>query len=313
MNGQCTLRWLLRAASVNNVLGGLVLIFWPVLPFRLAHLSAPIYPELVQAAGMFIALFGLAYALASLDPIRHWPVVLSGLAGKVFGTLGFIHYANNGRLPWSAAWIVLFIDVIWWVPLGLVLKRAWEAHAASDRTRSPEILSIAMRTRTDHGLTIEELSEDRPTLLVFLRHAGCTFCREALSDIAAQRRELEREGVRTVLVHMSDADFGRRFFGRYGLDDLPQIANPSQTLYKAFGLQRGSLVSLLGPSVWWRGIQAAILSRHGVGPLMGDGFQMPGIFLVFHGHVLRSYRHRTSADRPDYVNFARQALNESVL
>jgi hypothetical protein len=38
--------------------------------------------------------------------------------------------------------------------------------------------------------------------------------------------------------------------------------------------------------------------------MVGDGFQMPGIFLLFHGEVLRSYRHQTAADRPDYVDLA---------
>ena len=33
----------------------------------------------------------------------------------------------------------------------------------------------------------------------------------------------------------------------------------------------------------------------------GDVTQMPGVFLVFHGEILKSYRHQSSADRPDYV------------
>jgi hypothetical protein len=30
--------------------------------------------------------------------------------------------------------------------------------------------------------------------------------------------------------------------------------------------------------------------------LMGDGFRMPGVFLVFEGKVIREYRHRSVAD-----------------
>ena len=36
----------------------------------------------------------------------------------------------------------------------------------------------------------------------------------------------------------------------------------------------------------------------------GDGFQMPGVFLIYHGEVLRSYRHQSVADRPHYTRFA---------
>jgi hypothetical protein len=63
---------------------------------------------------------------------------------------------------------------------------------------------------------------------------------------------------------------------------------------------------LFGPKVWVRGFDAGIVRRHGVGRLVGDGFQMPGLFMVFHGQVLRSYRHQSAADRPDYVRFVNE-------
>jgi hypothetical protein len=34
---------------------------------------------------------------------------------------------------------------------------------------------------------------------------------------------------------------------------------------------------------------------------MGDGFQMPGVFLLYHSEIIRSYRHQSAADRPDYM------------
>jgi hypothetical protein len=94
---------------------------------------------------------------------------------------------------------------------------------------------------------------------------------------------------------------------------VAQISDPKATLYKAFGLPRGSLRMLFGPKVLWRGFQAGILKRHGVGALAGDGFQMPGLFLVFHGQILRSFRHQSVADRPDYARFVREMeLSEAV-
>lgn len=41
-------------------------------------------------------------------------------------------------------------------------------------------------------------------------------------------------------------------------------------------------------------------SKSKAGLLKGDGFQMPGVFLLYHGTVLRSYRHQSAADRPNY-------------
>jgi len=74
-------------------------------------------------------------------------------------------------------------------------------------------------------------------------------------------------------------------------------------LYRAYDLDRGGFQQLLGPRVWWRGFKAAILRRHGVGKLVGDGFQMPGVFLVHNNRVLAAKRHDTAAERPDYCQF----------
>ena len=59
---------------------------------------------------------------------------------------------------------------------------------------------------TDTGERLVDLSATSTVLLVFLRHSGCTFCREALSDIAASRSRAESAGIRIVLVHMGDEE-----------------------------------------------------------------------------------------------------------
>ncbi|MGP1310160.1 MAG: hypothetical protein ACTS27_08185, partial [Phycisphaerales bacterium] len=53
--------------------------------------------------------------------------------------------------------------------------------------------TLLAHSRTDDG--------HAGLLLVFLRHAGCTFCREALADVAKRRRRIENAKVRIVLVH----------------------------------------------------------------------------------------------------------------
>jgi hypothetical protein len=59
----------------------------------------------------------------------------------------------------------------------------------------------------------------------------------------------------------------------------------------------------------FRGFQTVILKRHGIGRFVGDIFQMPGVFLLFHGEVIRSYRHQSAADRPSY----RKIIGEDLL
>jgi peroxiredoxin len=280
---------------------GAWVVLSPEAAFRLAGIAVPNYIELWQCIGMMIGVYGIAYALAATNPMAHWPIVLAGLVGKILGPIGFVHGALAGRFPWTAGVTILTNDVIWWAPFSLILYKVYQEKLAKERAASPEIQRMAMRAKTQFGLSIAELSQLSPVLLVFLRHAGCTFCREALSDLAAQRSAIEETGTRMVLVHMGSEKHAQSFFRKYGLEDVARVSDPGRAIYRAFGLPRGSFLKLFGPKVLVRGFQAGVLAGHGLGRLVGDGFQMPGVFVLFHGIVLRSYRHQSAADRPDYL------------
>lgn len=169
---------------------------------------------------------------------------------------------------------------------------------------SSETLAAAMRQAcSQDGTSLATLCEDVPVLAVFLRHFGCSFCREALADLAMARNAIEREGVRLCLVHMgSEAEAGA-LFRDYGLGDVPRIGDPDRALYRAFGLNRGRLRQLFSPEVLRRGVEATV-HGHGIGRLVGDGFQMPGVFLIHRGGILEAYRHESASDRPDYAALA---------
>lgn len=153
---------------------------------------------------------------------------------------------------------------------------------------------------TENGIPFVELVEESPVLLVFLRHAGCTFCREALSDISVSRDRIEADGVRIVLVHLGDRAEMKKIVARYGLSDLERVCDPDHRLYEAFGLKRGSWDKVYGPKVWVRGIIAGLFRGHGFEWPVADYTQMPGVFFIDKGLVLKSYRHKSAADRPCY-------------
>ena len=162
----------------------------------------------------------------------------------------------------------------------------------------------AVRSFASHdGRTLAQLSADRPVLVVFLRHSGCAFCREALSDLQKQRQKIESGGSSIALVHMVSNDEAGRFFKRYGLDDVPRFSDPDRELYQAFDLQRGNIWQLIGPAVFWRGMKA-FFSGHGAGRIRGDVAQMPGTFVLHHGQIVQAFRNKTAADRPDYAVMA---------
>lgn len=171
--------------------------------------------------------------------------------------------------------------------------------------QSPLIVEEALRSRSSHtGHNLAELTYELPIIFIFLRHLGCTFCRESLYEVARQRKAIELEGSAIALVHMSPPDEADDIFSKYGLKDIIHISDPDQDLYKAFHLYRGKWYRLMGLKVMIRGFVAGFLRGHGLGPSMGDVAQMPGVFLVHRGQVMLHYRHKSPADRPDYVEIA---------
>ena len=169
--------------------------------------------------------------------------------------------------------------------------------------QSPET-EILTATRVNSGRTLDELSRLSPVLVVFLRHAGCPFCREALADLQKKRASIENLGTRIVLVHMMTDPEAAAFFKRYGLDDVDRLSDPEQQVYRAFGLKRAAASQVMGPAIWWRGFKTTFLRGNLPGKPVGDIFQLPGTFLLVDGRIVRRFAPDSSADRPDYEDLA---------
>lgn len=67
---------------------------------------------------------GIGYLVAARNPIRHWPIVLVGLLGKILGPIGFVWSAAQGKIDWIFGVNILTNDLIWWVPFTLILLAA---------------------------------------------------------------------------------------------------------------------------------------------------------------------------------------------
>ena len=160
--------------------------------------------------------------------------------------------------------------------------------------------------RTNTGRSIVDLSAEQPVMLVFLRHFGCTFCREALADLARRRESIEGAGTLLVFVHMSPNQVAERYFQRYHLSQAMHVSDPGCQYYRAFGLLKGNFRQLFGLQSWIRGFQAGVVEGHGVGTRqLGDGFQMPGVFVIHRGQIKESFIHKLASDRPDYLQLSR--------
>ncbi len=120
--------WWLRAAGVYNILWGAAVVLFPGWLFDFAGMEQPRYPQLWQCIGMIVGVYGIGYIAAARDHRRHWPIVLVGLLGKIFGPIGFAQALLNGDLPPAFGVTILTNDLIWWVPFGLMLRDSWLHH-----------------------------------------------------------------------------------------------------------------------------------------------------------------------------------------
>ena len=292
----------MQAAAIYNLLWGTWVILFPNHWFDLTGIPRPNYPGIWQCVGMIVGVYGLGYWWASRDFAKHWPVIAVGFLGKIFGPIGFLQSVITGALQWSWGWMILTNDLIWWIPFGALLYLGFKINSDPARSTPPGELedwsldqANALVT-TSSGESIAQLSAAQDVLLVFLRHAGCTFCRETLDELSKARSQWQQRGLLPIVVHMGSIDQGVQMMKSFGLEDCPVISDPQCKLFRAYQLPRGTWKQLFGLRVWLEGFKAAILKGYGFGKLVGDGFQMSGSFVVRNGHVVKTYPSKDAAD-----------------
>lgn len=246
---------------------------------------------------------GIALAIAAFDPYRNWLILLTNLLFHVGIIIGFFTGFSKGVFSSQYLPFLFFNHVIWIIPLVIGLYSAYRRAYFSDNvlidTFSSEYYPLEL-FETTTGENLADLSEEKPVLLVFLRHLGCPFCQEALQQISTRRDEIEQRGFRLLLVYMSDSATAKYYLSQHNLQDVDQLSDPESIAYKRFKLHRGSFNQLLGLKVLYRWIWLAIAKKIFYQGKEGDIYQMPGLFLLHKGEIVKQFVHRSSADIPDY-------------
>ena len=128
-------------AGVYNLLWGAWVVLFPTLSFGLSGLSQPdkplTYPQLWQCIGMIVGVYGVGYLAAARDPVRHWPVVLVGFLGKLFGPMGYVYGVAVGETRPEGIATILFNDLVWWVPFFLILRQAHRVSSSAPPVGNP--------------------------------------------------------------------------------------------------------------------------------------------------------------------------------
>lgn len=127
-SGPAWARRTLWAAAAYNLAFGAWAILFPAQWFQLGGMEVPEQLFVWQCVGMIVGVYGVGYACAALRPLRHWPIVLVGMLGKVLGPIGFLDAALRGDVPWRSGWLIITNDLIWWIPFTAILALAWRHH-----------------------------------------------------------------------------------------------------------------------------------------------------------------------------------------
>lgn len=122
------MRSCLIAAGVYNLLWGALTVLRPMWLFELASMDPPNYPFIWQCVGMIVGVYGIGYLAAASDPVRHWPIVLVGFLGKIFGPIGYADGVLRGEVPPGFGITIPTNDLVWWIPFALMLAHAWRCH-----------------------------------------------------------------------------------------------------------------------------------------------------------------------------------------
>ncbi|HNT24876.1 MAG TPA: peroxiredoxin-like family protein [Anaerolineales bacterium] len=164
-------------------------------------------------------------------------------------------------------------------------------HAAPDL----DLFDITGKT-----VRLSSLWAERPLVLAFTRHFGCTQCKEMLDELVQGRERIERAGLGIAVV-MHAAPEAAAAFARQYAPGLLCLADPERKAYQAYGLERGNLFqTFLNPKVW------SAVSRSGKKgyrveppPAGQDAMQMSGTFIISpEGQIALPYYYDHIADHP---------------
>jgi peroxiredoxin len=147
---------------------------------------------------------------------------------------------------------------------------------------------------------LSSLWTQRPLLLAFTRHFGCTQCKEMLAELVNGRERILSAGLGIALVTQGTPEVTAAFAAEFA-PGLLCLADPERAAYRAYGLERGNLFQVfLNPKVW-----SAVSKSHKKGypidppPPGQDALQMAGTFIISqNGRIELPYYYDHIADHP---------------
>lgn len=123
-------RVVFAAAGVYNLAWGAWVALRPEWFYRAAGLPLPTHPEVAACLGMVVGLYGILYLDVARIPERGWLPAAVGLTGKLLGPAALAVHIAAGNWSTAALPIIVFNDLVWWLPFAIYLHDAWPHFTA---------------------------------------------------------------------------------------------------------------------------------------------------------------------------------------
>lgn len=146
-------------------------------------------------------------------------------------------------------------------------------------------------------LSLSERWRATPLIVTFMRHFGCSFCREHLHNLSAADDRVRATGGRTIAIFQYEADATRDYCHGRGIE-FECLGDPNLEAYAKLDLGTGSFRQLFGWKVIMRARSAYKVGGLG-GTEGGDARLMPGTFVIdSDGGTAYAHYSANAADNP---------------
>lgn len=300
---------LLRIAGILHIFTAAGLIFFSEALLSALQAKIPLIPPSdwwIEVSGLVLLIAGTGYFISSFNPLRNSVSLVLGYMSHFLlaifllvqlGSLSFQSVITAGSILFMLSWVGFGIYILYQI------SNTRNTAQTLTHSYSEPLAKTLSRFRTHRGKNLLQLSNQQPVLLVFLRQFDSPLYRQALADIQRKKDMIEGEGTRLVFVHPKEEEKAKVYFEKAGLQEEHRISDPNGIMYNAFGLEKAAFAP---KSIWSFRIQhiAALLPIPAAASFMGSSTQMPGIFLINQGEIIKSYRRGQATQKPDYVSLA---------
>jgi hypothetical protein len=257
----------------------------------------------LQITGIGLAILGLGYLIASINPLRNLVALFMGLAAMLSGLFFLpLHFGltalTNGLLFAAMCFMVSWAGFLVWILYGI--SKARQSFTTLSHSYSEPLSKTLSRFRTQRGKNLLQLSNEQPVLVIFLHRFNNASSGELLTDILHKQESIENRGTRLVFVHLASEEKAASFFKKAGLQNEHRISDPNGIMYQAFELEK----AVFDQNRNWRSLLKQRISIMKLSQGKGAIRNIPGAFLINRSKIVKSYRYGQTSESPDFLSLA---------